>query len=212
MYPVSLENVSKTIKGHAILRDVSLQIGEGERIGLTGKNGSGKSMLFKVMTGRLLPDLGNVLIWGKTIARNRTFPQDTGCLMERPGMLPQYSAMKNLELPAGIQGKCTKADIAAYLERFQLDPMDRRPIRKYSLGMKQKLGIIQAMMEKPKLLVLDEPTNNLDEASIAIFYGEIEKLQSEGATTVIASHDRAGIGKLCAKIYRIERGVVDCAG
>ncbi|MEA4898524.1 MAG: ABC transporter ATP-binding protein [Christensenellaceae bacterium] len=206
MIAVEARNVMKSIHGHQILNDVSFSANEGDRIGVIGQNGSGKSMLFKALSGLLLPNSGTIKVWGKVVGKN-SFPSDFGCLIEHPGMLLQYSGMENLRLLASIQKKCTAEDIAALMLRLGLKPDDRRPVRKYSLGMRQKLGIIQAMMEKPKLVILDEPMNNLDAESIHIVRELIGEMQSTyGITTIISSHNMEDIEELCSSVYKMTDG------
>lgn len=206
MIAVEARNVMKSIHGHQILNDVSLSTNEGERIGIIGQNGSGKSMLFKALSGLLLPDSGTIKVWGQAVEKN-SFPSDFGCLIEHPGMLLQYSGMENLRLLASIQKKCTAEDISSLMLRLGLSPDDRRPVRKYSLGMRQKLGIIQAVMEKPKLVILDEPMNNLDAESIDIVRELISEMQAAyGITTIISSHNVEDIEKLCSRVYKMTNG------
>ena len=144
---------------------------------------------FKALSGLLLPDSGTIKVWGQAVGKN-SFPSDFGCLIEHPGMLLQYSGMENLRLLASIQKKCTAEDISSLMLRLGLSPDDRRPVRKYSLGMRQKLGIIQAVMEKPKLVILDKPMNNLDAESIDIVRELISEMQAAyGITTIISSHN-----------------------
>lgn len=206
MIAVEAKNVMKTIHGRQILNDVSFIANEKDRIGVIGQNGSGKSMLFKALSGLLLPNSGTITVWGKAVGRN-SFPSDFGCLIEHPGMLSQYSGMENLRLLASIQKKCTTKDIAALMIRLGLKPDDKRPVRKYSLGMRQKLGIIQAVMEKPKLVILDEPMNNLDAESIQIVRELICEMQSVyGITTIVSSHNMEDIEELCGCVYKMTDG------
>lgn len=206
MIAVEARNVMKSIHGHQILNDVSFSANEGERIGIIGQNGSGKSMLFKALSGLLLPDSGTIKVWGQAVGKN-SFPSDFGCLIEHPGMLLQYSGMENLRLLASIQKKCTAEDISSLMLRLGLSPDDRRPVRKYSLGMRQKLGIIQAVMENPKLVILDEPMNNLDAESIDIVRELISEMQAAyGITTIISSHNMEDIEKLCSRVYKMTNG------
>lgn len=206
MIAVEARNVMKSIHGHQILNDVSFSANEGERIGIIGQNGSGKSMLFKALSGLLLPDSGTIKVWGQAVGKN-SFPSDFSCLIEHPGMLLQYSGMENLRLLASIQKKCTAEDISSLMLRLGLSPDDRRPVRKYSLGMRQKLGIIQAVMEKPKLVILDEPMNNLDAESIDIVRELISEMQAAyGITTIISSHNVEDIEKLCSRVYKMTNG------
>ena len=203
LYAIELKSISKTIRGHRILDDISLSIPTGASIGIIGQNGSGKSMLFKVMSGLLRPDHGTVEVWGKLLSGSH-FPENFSCLIESPGMLPHYSGLKNLEMLASIRKNYDLAFIRALMTQFGLNPDDKRPVRKYSLGMKQKLGIVQAFMDKPHLILLDEPTNNLDQDSIQVLKQYINALHSNPlVTTVLTSHDPTDISDLCTTVYEI---------
>lgn len=206
MIAVETRNVVKVIRGYRILNDISFTIHEHEHVGIIGQNGSGKSMLFKVLSGLLIPTSGSVSIWEQGIGK-KSFPTDFGCLIERPGMLMQYSGIENLRLLASIQEKTSVAEISDLMTQLGLDPTDKRPVRKYSMGMRQKLGIIQAVMEKPKLVILDEPMNNLDVESVQAVRNLIHKMQAEyGTTTIISSHNVEDIDELCDCVYKMTDG------
>lgn len=206
---ICVEKLNKTIRRHHILKDVDLTVEAGEICGVVGRNGSGKSMLFKAVCGLILPSSGVIRVLGKEIGRNGAFPPDTGALIETPGFLPQYSGFKNLKLLAELQKKIGDAEIRAALERVGLDPEDDRPVRKYSLGMRQKLGIAQAFMEKPKLMVLDEPMNGLDAGSVEDVREMLLRLnREEGVTILLSSHNDVDIKTLCTRIHSMQSGVL----
>lgn len=211
---INCENLCKTIKKHEILKNVSIKVGEGQIVGIMGRNGSGKSMLFKIICGLVIPTSGNIEVFGENILNDGSFPKDLGVLIEYPGFLPQFSGYKNLKLLADIQNLIGKQEIIQAIKIVGLDPEDKRSYRKYSLGMRQKLGLAAAIMEKPKLIILDEPTNNLDEESIIEFREFLMNTRDEGATILLASHNKNDIEYCCDKVYNMSNGVLteDCEG
>ena len=156
MSEIKIESLSKSIKGALILNNVSLVLNSGNIYGLRGKNGSGKTMLMRAIAGLLIPDSGTVTINGKVLHKDISFPESIGILIENPSFLPQYTGFKNLKLLASLTGGITDEDIRTALEHVGLDPDDKRTYRKYSLGMKQRLGVAQSILHKPKLLILEE--------------------------------------------------------
>lgn len=207
---IELENVTKRIGQEVLLNKINLVIPAGQIVGIVGQNGSGKSMLFKAIAGLIHITEGNVRVWEKDIGKHGNFPDDSGFLIERPGFLPHMSGMKNLEILAGIQKKIGREEIKETMRLVGLDPDLNRSFAKYSLGMKQKLGIAQALMEKPRLLVLDEPMNNLDEESIARLRKILMELnQKENVTVLMTSHDAQDIRTLCGSVYSIQNGVMN---
>lgn len=206
---IRVEKLNKTIRGHHILKDIDLIVEPGEVCGVVGQNGSGKSMLFKALCGLILPSAGDIWVFGKSIGKSGAFPEDTGTLIESPGFLSQYSGLKNLKLLASLQRKIGEAEIRKALERVGLDPEDRRPVRKYSMGMRQKLGIAQAFMERPRLMILDEPMNNLDAGSVEDMRGMLADLnREEGVTILLSSHNDLDIKTLCTRIHSMKAGVL----
>lgn len=210
-FAVNVENVSKIIRGRKILNNVTLQVRPGEAVGIIGRNGSGKSMLFKAICGLILPTSGSITVFDKPVGKNGHFPADTGVLIEQPGLLPQYSGYKNLKMLADIQHKVGKKECLAALKLVGLDHLDKRPVRKYSLGMKQRLGIAQALMEKPNLLILDEPFNGLDSSGVKELQAVLQGLIGSGVTLLLTSHHREDIDLLCKTIYYMDKGIM-CAG
>lgn len=204
---VEITQLTKKIKGHVILKDINLTIAEGELCGIVGENGSGKSMLFKVICGFISPSGGTAKVFGNLVG-NGKYARNTGLLIERPSLLTEYSAMQNLLLLCSIQKKVEKKDIAAIMENLGLDPDDRRPVKKYSLGMKQKLGIAQAIVEGPKLILLDEPSNNLDSGSIVRLHSLLKAYNENNTTIVIASHQREDMDNLAKRVITIHGGSI----
>ncbi|MBX6353584.1 MAG: ABC transporter ATP-binding protein [Thermoflavifilum sp.] len=207
-HAVVLEAVSKRLKGREVLRNVTLEIPRGQIIGIVGPNGSGKSMLFRIISGLVRPTQGKVFVLGKRLHEDIAFPPSLGILLEHPGFLPTYSGFLNLRFLADIRRRIGPEEIAEAIRRVGLDPSDRRPVKAYSLGMKQKLAIAQALMERPELLLLDEPMNGLDEESVAAMYEVLRAERGRGATILLTSHHREDIDALCDEVYAVRDGNV----
>lgn len=203
---IEVEKVSKTIKGRQVLKDVSLQVPEGQIYGISGPNGSGKSMLLRVICGLVIPQKGSVRIFGNLIGVDKEFPPDTGALIETPGFLLGYSGMDNLLFLAMIRNQITRDEIAEIIRLVGLVPEDPRPVRMYSTGMRQRLGLAQAIMEKPKLLILDEPINGLDRQGVNDIHNLLMQLKSEGITILLTSHSAEELENLCDQTYWMENG------
>lgn len=201
---ISIENLSKSFKDKTVLSNINLHFEKGKIYGIVGDNGSGKTVLLKLICGFLKPDTGKVTVNGKVIGRDRDFPEDTGIIIEAPGFLPNYSGMKNLEYLASIRGKVGKTDIRAAMRTVGLDPESKLKVGKYSLGMKQRLGIAQAIMENQSLLVLDEPMNALDKAAVAEMRELFLRFKQEGRTILIISHNDEDISTLCDEVYEFD--------
>lgn len=202
---VAMEKVNKTINKNIILKDVSLYVEKGQVCGVIGRNGSGKSMLFKAICGLITIDSGTIKRFGEDLYAKKTYL--LGALIEQPGFLPQYSGFRNLQLLASINNIADKKNIHNLMRKFDLDPLDKRPYYKYSLGMKQRLGIIGAIMEDPDLVILDEPTNNLDVDAVKLVQNILIDLKKGDNTTImIASHNEEDISILCDVVYTIEKG------
>lgn len=203
---VKVENVSKTIKGHLVLDRVSLEVPKGKIYGLVGPNGSGKTMLLRIICGLVRPTNGRVVVFGEEIGKDRSFPKSIGAIIEKPGFLPHLSGMENLRLLAMIRKLITKEEIAQVIRLVGLDPNLKKPVKAYSLGMKQRLGIAQAIMENPELLVLDEPTNGLDSAGVKDVRDILQQQAAKGVTVLLASHNSEDVAVLCDRVYRMENG------
>lgn len=208
MSEIKIEDLSKSIKGALILDKVSITLASGKIYGLRGKNGSGKTMLMRAMSGLLIPDTGSVNINGKTLHKDISFPESIGILIENPSFLPQYTGFKNLKLLAGLTGNISDDEIRTALERVGLDPEDKRIYRKYSLGMKQKLGIANAIMGEPDIIILDEPINALDEESVKKIKKVLLEIRDKGKLIIIACHDREELEYLSDIIYEIKDGSI----
>ncbi len=205
---IQIENATKYIRKALILDSVSLELHSGRIYGLQGPNGSGKTMLMRLVCGLIRPTSGRVVIDGKTLGKDMDFPDSLGLLIENPAFLPGYTGLKNLELLADIQKRATGQDVRQAILDAGLDPSDPRKFRKYSLGMKQRLGIAAAIMEKPELLLLDEPTNALDEAGVEQICDLIRRERDRGALILLACHDASILEGLADEIYTVYEGKV----
>ena len=206
---ICFKNVSKSFNKLPVVKAADFTIEKGEICGFIGRNGSGKTVIFKLMTGLLLPDSGTVLINDENYSGKGGFFPSLGVMIETPGFIPHYSGLKNLKILNSMShNPVPKNEIKALMTRLGLDPKNSRPVRTYSLGMRQKLGIIQAVMNKPELLILDEPMNSLDTESVNEIRGLFSELNAQGTTIVIASHIAEDIETLCTRIFRIENGEV----
>ena len=206
---IEINDVTKTIKGALILDRVSLRFESGTIYGLQGPNGSGKTMLMRLVAGLIQPTKGEVLIDGKRLGHDIDFPPSLGLLIENPAFLPEYTGKKNLELLADLQNRIGIEEICQTIRDVGLDPEDKRKYRKYSLGMKQRLGLAAAIMEKPELLLLDEPTNALDERGVEEVCGLIRRERDRGALVIVACHDRELLDGLADEIYTVAEGHVE---
>lgn len=202
---IVLRNVTKQIKGKTVLKHVDLELDAGEVYGFFGRNGSGKTMLLRAIAG-LIKVRGKVIVFGKDLTKDAAFPDGLGLLIEKTELWPQYSAMENLELLAQIRNEIGDEEMQTALERVGLDPEDKRPIRTYSMGMKQKLALAQAIMESPRLLLLDEPTNGLDDDAVELFQKIILQEKERGCTILIATHQKEDISGLCSRSFRMSEG------
>ena len=206
---VKLDSVSKSFKKDSVLTDVSVEFEQGKIYGIVGKNGAGKTVLFKVITGFLRPTSGHVYVKDKEIGVNSDFADDIGLIIETPGFLSQYSAYKNLEYLASIRNKITEKEIREAIRLVGLDDKSKKKVGKFSLGMRQRLGIAQAIMENPELIILDEPMNGLDKNGIAIVKDLLRKLKEEGKTIIMASHYAEDM-EICDEVFEMEDGKLIC--
>lgn len=206
---IQMVHVKKIIHGREILKDVTLSIAERGIVGFVGANGSGKSTIFRIIAGLVKPTSGEVFVFGKKLHKDLSFPKNTSVVFEKPGFLEQYSGFDNLKFLADIQRKINDQQIITAIQRVGLDPYDKRPVKAYSQGMKQKLAIAQAIMEEPDLILLDEATNGLDEKSVDQLFRIVREEHERGATLLITSHHKADIDTLCNEVYRVHEGVVE---
>lgn len=203
---IKLENVSKSYNGVTILNNINLEIKKGETIGVIGSNGSGKSVLFKVICGFISPDNGATYIRGLKLGDNIDFPEDVGVFINEPGYISIFNGFKNLKFLADINNKIDDKKIKMTMEKVGLNPNNKAKVQDYSLGMKQKLGIAQAIMEDQDIIVLDEPFNALDYKTYDDIKNIIKSLKDEGRTILLTSHNFEDIEQLCDSIYIIEEG------
>jgi len=205
---IEVSNVSKVIKKRTVLQNINFQLERGKIYGFVGHNGSGKSMLFRVICGLVKPSVGTVKLFGDVLHRDISFPKSASVILEKPGFLEHYSGFSNLKFLASIRKQITDQEIKAALSKVGLDPEDKRPVKAYSLGMKQKLAIAQSIMERPELILLDEPMNALDEDSVQNVYNIINAEKQRGATILLTSHNKIDIESLCDQVYRLREGVL----
>lgn len=205
---ISVRNVCKDFGQVRVLKSVSRDFEAGKIHGIVGNNGSGKTVLMKCICGFLLPTEGIVLVNGMRVGKDVDFPSDLGIIIETPGFLPNITGVKNLEILASLNKKIGLADIADSIRRVGLDPQSKTPVGKYSLGMRQRLGIAQAIMENPSLLILDEPMNGLDKHGVAEMRKLIKGLKNEGKTILLASHNQGDIDELCDTVCEMDAGIM----
>ena len=209
MNSVSLVHVSKSFGRTAVLQDLSISFTSGQIHGIVGRNGSGKTVLFKLITGLIAADSGMIEVEGTYITpRHPRVPGGIGAIVESPGFLPHYSGYRNLALLATIRRTLTSEQIQAAMRIVGLDPTLRRHVRAYSMGMRQRLGIAQAIMERPSLLILDEPMNGLDNTGVRDMRELFLNLNAQGMTILLASHNREDIEVLCNHVYQMDAGQI----
>ena len=205
---IQLQNVTKRIKENTVLDNVSYTFKSGFVYGLYGQNGSGKTMLMRAICGLITPDSGIIDINGKILGKDISFPESIGVLIENPAFIGNYTGFKNLKVLASIQNRIGDEQIRKALEDIGLDPDDKRTYRKYSLGMKQKLGIAAAVMENPDIIILDEPINALDDVSVEKVHDILEEQKKRGAVIIIACHDKEELDQLSDEIIEISDGKI----
>jgi len=203
---INVQGLSKRFGEETVLFDVSRDFEEGKIHGVVGNNGSGKTVMMKCICGFLLPTHGRVLVRGKQVGRDMDFPEDIGIIIETPGFLPGLTGRKNLQILASLRRKIDGEAIDATIRRVGLDPDMKKPVGKYSLGMRQRLGIAQAIMENPSILILDEPLNGLDKHGAAQMRELIKELRSQGKTILLASHNQLDIDELCDTVCEMDAG------
>ena len=206
---IKIENYTQKIKKDIILNDINLHLKENKIYGFVGRNGSGKSILFKGICGLLNISNGKIIIKGKEIGKYIDFYDNLGAVLDGAGFLPNLSSFDNLKLLASIRNKISDSDIKSALNKVGLDPNDKKKYKKYSLGMKQKLALAQAIMENPELLILDEPFNGLDSYSVKDIREMLIDYKKEGKTILISSHIKEDIDILCDEVYELDRGNIN---
>ena len=203
---IELEHVTKYFKNEAVINDLDLELYDNKIYGFTGRNGSGKSVLMKMIGGFIKPDSGRVIVNGRELTKGYDFPKGMGALIENPGFLWYDTGFNNLLYLARIQKIIGREEIKEAMISVGLDPDSKKKVGRYSLGMKQRLGIAQAIMENPEILLLDEPMNGLDEEGVEIVRNMLLKKKSEGVIIMISSHNREDISILCDEVYNINAG------
>ena len=205
---ITVDDVTKEFKSNCALNHVSVCFERGKIHGIIGRNGSGKTVLFKCICGLMHPDSGRIMVRGKLIGKDIDMPEHIGSIIEAPGFLPNYSGIKNLQFLADINHFIDKIRIEESMRIVGLNPHEKKHVGKYSLGMRQRLGLAQAIMENPDILILDEPMNGLDNDGVAEIRALLKELNAKGTTVLLASHNKADIDILCDTVIEMDRGTV----
>ena len=205
---IQLQNVTKRIKENTVLDNVSYTFKSGFVYGLYGQNGSGKTMLLRAISGLINLDSGSIFIDGEKLHDKIEFPPETGIVIENMELLPECSAKRNLQMLAKIKNIADEKDIIFSLERVGLDPDSDKKVKKFSLGMKQRLNNAQAIFENQKIILLDEPTNALDDEAVQLIYKIIREEKSRGATIIVATHHKEDLKEVCDVILKIAEGKI----
>ncbi len=208
MNAIEVKNLSLQIDKHQILQDVTVSFEQGQIHGLVGRNGSGKTMLMKCICGFVRQTEGTVLVQNRQVGKEIDFPDNMGIIIETPGFLPQYSGLRNLKLLAALNHRIGTEQIRTAMRNVGLDPDLKRKVRKYSLGMRQRLGLAQAIMEDPAILILDEPFNGLDKEGVGEMRTYLLDLRRLGKTILIASHSTEDIAILCDTVHEMDHGKI----
>lgn len=208
VYAVELHAVGLTIGKQELLKDISVNFNYGKIYGIIGRNGSGKTLLFKCISGFILPTHGDIQVIGEQVGKDIDFSGHMGVIIETPGFIPHYSAYRNLKILADISGGAKKERIIECIRMVGLNEKEKKPVKKYSLGMRQRLGLAQAIMEDPQVLVLDEPMNGLDKHGVEDVRKLLLQLKEQDKTILIASHNAEDIRLLCDEVYEMEAGVL----
>lgn len=212
MEMIKLEQVTKGYQGNPLFADVDLTIQKGDIVGITGPNGLGKSVLFKMICGFIHPDAGTITVRNEQLGPTRRFPENVGVIIDRPGYIAHKSGFENLKQLATIRKVITDADIEQAMRTVGLQPGNRQKVKQYSLGMKQKLAIAQAIMEQQDILILDEAFNALDHDSVLRLRELLLSFKKEGKTIILTSHNQQDIDALCDAVYRINQGRLEQVG
>ncbi|UOE94410.1 ABC transporter ATP-binding protein [Alkalihalobacillus sp. LMS39] len=194
---IKIENLNKSLKNNYVLKNINVNFDKGKIYGLFGKNGSGKTMLLRAISGLIVPTEGKITIDNQVLHEHVSFPGSCGIIIENMSLLPQYTGFDNLSILAKIKQVANREDIVKALERVGLDSQSNLKVKKYSLGMRQRLNIAQAIFEKPDLILLDEPTNAIDDEGVELIHKILQEERDRGATIIIASHLKQDIEPLC---------------
>lgn len=206
MMNIKISHVSKTIKNNPVIKDISMELQSGAVYGFKGINGSGKTMLMRLISGLIRPSQGEISMNGKILGKDISFPNSIGVFLENPAFLDAYSGFNNLKLLASIKSVASDDDIRNTLLRVGLDPDSNKKYKKYSLGMKQRLGIAAAIMEKPEIVILDEPTNSLDEDGVNLVKHIVRNEKERGALVVVSCHDEEILKGMSDEVFLLEQG------
>lgn len=206
MMNIKISHVSKTIKNNPVIKDISMELQSGAVYGFKGINGSGKTMLMRLISGLIRPTQGEISMNGKILGKDISFPNSIGVFLENPAFLEAYSGFNNLKLLASIKSVASDDDIRNTLLRVGLDPYSNKKYKKYSLGMKQRLGIAAAIMEKPEIVILDEPTNSLDEDGVDLVKHIVRNEKERGALVIVSCHDEEILKGMSDEVFLLEQG------
>lgn len=205
---IEITNLCKSFKETKVLNDITIKIKKGNIIGIIGRNGSGKTVLFKCICGLVSPTKGTVKISNKILGKDMDIPDNIGAIIETPGFLPNYNGFKNLKFLAMIKNQISNEHIKDTIKLVGLNPDSKKHVGKYSLGMRQRLGIAQAIMENPDILILDEPMNGLDNEGVKDMRKLFLSLKEQGKTILLASHNKEDIEVLCDEVYMMDKGIL----
>ena len=206
MMNIKISHVSKTIKNNPVIKDISMELQSGAVYGFKCINGSGKTMLMRLISGLIRPSQGEISMNGKILGKDISFPNSIGVFLENPAFLDAYSGFNNLKLLASIKSVASDDGIRNTLLRVGLDPDSNKKYKKYSLGMKQRLGIAAAIMEKPEIVILDEPTNSLDEDGVDLVKHIVRNEKERGALVVVSCHDEEILKGMSDEVFLLEQG------
>lgn len=206
MMNIKISHVSKTIKNNPVIKDISMELQSGAVYGFKGINGSGKTMLMRLISGLIRPSQGEISMNGKILGKDISFPNSIGVFLENPAFLDAYSGFNNLKLLASIKSVASDEDIRNTLLRVGLDPDSNKKYKKYSLGMKQRLGIAAAIMEKPEIVILDEPTNSLDEDGVDLVKHIVRNEKERNALVIVSCHDEEILKGMSDEVFLLEQG------
>ena len=205
---IEIRNLTKRYGNETVLDKITMKLSSGKIYGFIGRNGSGKTLLMKHICGFVKPSSGEIYINGRMVGKDMDIPENTGIIIENPGFLPDYSGLMNLRFLAALRGKIGRTEIREYMKLVGLDPDSKKHVGKYSLGMRQRLGLAQALMEDPEILLLDEPLSGLDNDGVQEMYNILLEQKKRGKLIILASHSKEDIGTLCDEIFRFDKGSV----
>ncbi|MCD8501322.1 MAG: ABC transporter ATP-binding protein [Bacillaceae bacterium] len=203
---LQVKNINKKIKNNPILTDINLNLEPGVVYGFVGRNGSGKTMLFRALSGLMKIDSGEIMYQNEVLHKDFPILPNLGITIENAGLYPEFTGFKNLQLLAKLKKKIGDEEIKEAIKRVGLDPNDKRTYKKYSLGMKQRIVLAQAIMERPDIIMLDEPTNSLDESGVSLIRQVITEEKQRGATILLASHNKEDIDLLADQVFYLDKG------